>query len=79
MGLAGTGSGAGGFWPGFGTSEASTAGGVASRYGQESVPVAAFGSALATAGIASIATAAAEHSKRRDTPLRFAIDLQGRG
>ena len=73
IGLAGTGSGAGGSSPGLGTSDASMAGGVASRYGQAPVSGAASGWALATAGQAIRKRAAARAAARWDEVRTFAI------
>ncbi len=76
-GVAGTGSGAGGS-PAVGTSDESTAGGVATRYGQAFASGAASGSALAvgmptSSGPASIASAATWHNARVRNIREFAI------
>ncbi len=71
IGLAGTGSGAGGS-PTSGISDASTAGGVVTRYGQVFASTAAFGSAIADRGSASI-TAVTSADARADIFLKVAI------
>ena len=71
-GLVGTGSGAGGS-PASGTSEESTAGGVASRYGHVAASGAAFGSAAATAGLTTRKRAAASAAARVYPTRNFAI------
>src|SRR6478609_3089741 len=71
-GLAGTGTGAGGS-PASGTSEESTAGGVASRYGHTAPSGAAFGSAVATTGLAARKRAAASTAARGNALRIFAI------
>ncbi len=68
-GLAGTGSGAGAGSPGLGTSEASTAGGVFTLYGQAS------GSATATAGAAPRSKAVARAVPRSKAPRLVVRDL----
>ncbi len=75
--LAGTGSGPGGS-PASGTSEESTAGGVACRYGHTAPSGAAFGSAVAAgmprrAGAANIANAATRENARVENIREVAI------
>jgi hypothetical protein len=76
--LAGTGSGRGGS-PASGTSEESTAGGVATLYGQVLGSGAASGSAHAIAGVPTTHTAAANAAAHRANVLEVAIETQIKG
>ena len=77
-GLAGTGSGSGGS-PASGTSEESTAGGVATLYGQVLGSGAALGSAHAIAGVPTTHTAAASAAAHRTHVFEVAIEWQIKG